>query len=73
MGNQEPMNEAMQEDQQEESPLVTSMPTEELVVFGPKREPRPSNKLINKKIKKKDDLIMEDPLLGQPRELLARL
>jgi hypothetical protein len=38
------------------------MPTEEFVVFGPKREPRPTNKSINRKIKKKDDLIMEDPI-----------
>jgi hypothetical protein len=62
-----------QGDQLEEQHITTYRPNEELVVFGPEREPRASNKPINKKIKKKEDIIMEDPITRATQRSLARL
>jgi hypothetical protein len=50
----------MQEDQSEEQQINTSGPNKDLVVFGPEIEPRVANRPINKKIKKREDVIMEE-------------
>jgi hypothetical protein len=56
----------------EEQHITTYRPNEELVVFGPEREPRASNKPINKKIKKKEDIIMEDPITRATPEVAGK-
>jgi hypothetical protein len=50
----------MQEDQLECHQIKTSGPNEDSVVFGPEREPRASNRPINKKIKKREDITIEE-------------